>query len=100
MNHAWSSRRDCRNEHGIPDEKKDARPADPSFEEAVKRLSDIVQRLERGDLPLGRVARAVRRRRRIIEDFAGKLDNAQKRVEAPQRRPRRQAGDEVVRDAR
>lgn len=64
-----------------PDEKKDARPADPSFEEAVKRLSDIVQRLERGDLPLEESLALFEEGVGLSKTSQSKLDNAQKRVE-------------------
>lgn len=54
---------------------------EPSFEECVKRLSDIVQRLERGDLPLEESLALFEEGVGLSKASQGKLDNAQKCVE-------------------
>jgi len=52
-----------------------------SFEDAVKRLSEIVQRLERGDLPLEESLRLFEEGVGLSRASQEKLDSAQKRVE-------------------
>jgi exodeoxyribonuclease VII small subunit len=54
---------------------------EPSFEDAVKRLSDIVQRLERGDLPLEESLALFEEGVGLSKTSQTKLDNAQKRVD-------------------
>lgn len=54
---------------------------DVSFEDAVKRLSEIVQRLERGDLPLEESLLLFEEGIRLSRASQDKLDSAQKRVE-------------------
>lgn len=53
----------------------------PSFEDAVKRLSEIVQRLERGDLPLEESLRLFEEGVGLSRQSQAQLDGAQKRVE-------------------
>lgn len=55
--------------------------SDVSFEDAVKRLSEIVQRLERGDLPLEESLLLFEEGVRLSRASQDKLDSAQKRVE-------------------
>jgi exodeoxyribonuclease VII small subunit len=62
-----------------PDSKK--KPTDLSFEEAVKRLSEIVQKLERGDLPLEESLMLFEEGVNLSRASQEKLDSAQKRVE-------------------
>jgi exodeoxyribonuclease VII small subunit len=57
------------------------KPEGPSFEDAVKRLSEIVQTLERGDLPLEDSLRLFEEGVRLSRASQEKLDGAQKRVE-------------------
>jgi exodeoxyribonuclease VII small subunit len=57
------------------------KPESPSFEDAVKRLSEIVQTLERGDLPLEDSLRLFEEGVRLSRASQEKLDGAQKRVE-------------------
>lgn len=52
-----------------------------SFEEAVKRLSEIVQRLERGDLPLEESLLLFEEGVNLSRASQARLDSAQKRVE-------------------
>ena len=52
-----------------------------SFEDAVKRLSDIVQRLEKGDLPLEESLALFEEGVGLSKTSQAKLDNAQKRVD-------------------
>ncbi|MBN9166545.1 MAG: exodeoxyribonuclease VII small subunit [Myxococcales bacterium 68-20] len=61
------------------DSKKKA--ADLSFEDAVKRLSEIVQKLERGDLPLEESLLLFEEGVGLSRASQDKLDSAQKRVE-------------------
>lgn len=56
-------------------------PNDLSFEDAVKRLSEIVQKLERGDLPLEESLRLFEEGVSLSRASQAKLDSAQKRVE-------------------
>ena len=62
-----------------PDSKK--APSELSFEEAVKRLSEIVQKLERGDLPLEESLMLFEEGVNLSRASQEKLDSAQKRVE-------------------
>lgn len=62
-------------------DEKDTSQKEPTFEEAVKRLSDIVQRLERGDLPLEESLALFEEGVGLSKTSQSKLDNAQKRVE-------------------
>lgn len=52
-----------------------------SFEDAVKRLSEIVQKLERGDLPLEDSLRLFEEGVKLSRASQEQLDSAQKRVE-------------------
>ncbi len=54
---------------------------EPTFEAAMKRLSDIVQRLERGDLPLEESLLLFEEGMRLSASSQARLDAAQKRVE-------------------
>lgn len=54
---------------------------DLSFEDAVKRLAEIVQKLERGDLPLEESLRLFEEGVGLSRASQEKLDAAQKRVE-------------------
>lgn len=56
-------------------------PADLSFEDAVKRLSEIVQKLERGDLPLEESLLLFEEGVGLSRASQAKLESAQKRVE-------------------
>ncbi len=53
----------------------------PSFEDGIKRLSEIVQTLERGDLPLEESLRLFEEGVSLSRASQEKLDSAQKRVE-------------------
>ncbi len=55
--------------------------AELSFEDAVKRLSEIVQELERGDLPLEQSLLLFEEGVGLSRSSQAKLDAAQKRVE-------------------
>lgn len=56
-------------------------PKEIAFEDAVKRLSEIVQKLERGDLPLEESLLLFEEGVRLSRASQEKLDGAQKRVE-------------------
>lgn len=56
-------------------------PSELSFEEAIKRLSEIVQKLERGDLPLEESLLLFEEGIGLTRASQDKLDSAQKRVE-------------------
>lgn len=64
----------------MSDEAKDAKK-DLSFEDAIKRLSAIVNTLEKGDLPLEESLRLFEEGVRLSRASQAKLDGAQKRVE-------------------
>jgi exodeoxyribonuclease VII small subunit len=53
----------------------------PTFEESIRRLSEIVQTLERGDLPLEESLRLFEEGVRLSRTSQTRLDSAQKRVE-------------------
>jgi exodeoxyribonuclease VII small subunit len=53
----------------------------PSFESAIKRLTEIVQVLERGDLPLEESLRLFEEGVRLSRVSQERLDTAEKRVE-------------------
>lgn len=54
---------------------------DPTFDETVKRLSEIVTHLERGELPLEESLRLFEEGVKLSRISQAKLDSAQKRVE-------------------
>jgi exodeoxyribonuclease VII small subunit len=56
-------------------------PTIATFEDAVKRLSEIVQTLERGDLPLEESLRLFEEGVRLSRVSQERLDAAQKKVE-------------------
>jgi exodeoxyribonuclease VII small subunit len=58
-----------------------ARPGGPSFEDGIKRLSEIVQTLERGDLPLEESLQLFEEGVGLSRASQERLDSAQKRVE-------------------
>jgi exodeoxyribonuclease VII small subunit len=65
-----------------PASRPDAIPdATPTFEESIRRLSEIVQALERGDLPLEESLRLFEEGVRLSRASQERLDSAQKRVE-------------------
>jgi exodeoxyribonuclease VII small subunit len=53
----------------------------PSFEAAIKRLTEIVQTLERGDLPLEESLRLFEEGVKLSRVSQARLDSAEKRVE-------------------
>jgi exodeoxyribonuclease VII small subunit len=64
-----------------PDPAAPTSDAAPSFEAAIKRLSDIVQALERGDLPLEESLRLFEEGVKLSRLSQQRLDAAEKRVE-------------------
>ena len=58
-----------------------AAPTTATFEEAIKRLSEIVQALERGDLPLEESLRLFEEGVRLSRLSQQRLDTAQRKVE-------------------
>jgi exodeoxyribonuclease VII small subunit len=56
-------------------------PAPTSFEDAMKRLTEIVQTLERGDLPLEESLRLFEEGVKLSRLSQERLDAAQKKVE-------------------
>jgi len=64
------------------EQKTAAAPATPAtFEDGIKRLSEIVQALERGDLPLEDSLRLFEEGVTLSRASQERLDSAQKRVE-------------------
>lgn len=59
----------------------DLPPQAPSFETAIKRLTEIVQTLERGDLPLEESLRLFEEGVRLSRVSQDRLEQAEKRVE-------------------
>src|SRR5207302_1453233 len=60
--------------------------AEPSFEEAQRELESIVERLERGQAPLGEALGLWERGEELYRLCRGKLDSAQGRIEELGRR--------------
>jgi exodeoxyribonuclease VII small subunit len=58
-----------------------AAPAQPSFEESIRRLADIVEKLEKGDLPLELSLALFEDGVRLARASQAELDRAEKRVE-------------------
>jgi exodeoxyribonuclease VII small subunit len=55
--------------------------AEPSFEDAVQRLGQIVEQLERGDLPLEECLRLFEQGVKLARASQARLDAAERRVE-------------------
>ena len=55
--------------------------APPSFEDAITRLSSIVEQLERGDLPLGESIKLFEEGVSLVRRSQAELDTAEKRIE-------------------
>ena len=55
--------------------------AAPSFEDAIARLSSIVEQLERGDLPLGESIKLFEEGVSLVRRSQTELDTAEKRIE-------------------
>lgn len=53
----------------------------PSFEDAITRLSAIVEQLERGDLPLGESIKLFEEGVSLVRRSQAELDSAEKRIE-------------------
>ncbi len=53
----------------------------PGFEESIRRLTAIVEQLERGDLPLEKTIALFEDGMRIARESRADLDKAEKRVE-------------------
>ena len=55
--------------------------APPSFEDSIARLSNIVEQLERGDLPLGDSIKLFEEGVSLVRRSQSELDTAEKRIE-------------------
>ena len=64
-----------------PSSETGAAPEGPSFEVAIKRLTEIVATLERGDLPLEESLRLFEEGVQLSRVSQSRLDTAEKRVE-------------------
>jgi exodeoxyribonuclease VII small subunit len=56
-------------------------PAEPSFEDSVRRLGEIVDRLETGELPLEESLRLFEEGVRLARASQSRLDAAERRVQ-------------------
>jgi exodeoxyribonuclease VII small subunit len=56
-------------------------PNDPTFEDAIRRLGEIVERLEHGDLPLEESLALFEEGVRLARASQGRLDRAERRLE-------------------
>jgi exodeoxyribonuclease VII small subunit len=63
----------------------------PSFEAALKQLEDVVQRLERGELPLEESLKLYEEGIRLTRLCHGKLEEAESRIEVLMRDARGEA---------
>lgn len=66
----------------MPNDAPEVKPKD--FEDALSRLESIVQDLERGDLPLESSLKRYEEGVRLARFCAGKLEEAEKRIEVLQ----------------
>lgn len=57
------------------------KPADWPFEEALKRLEELVRRLEQGNVPLEQSLAEYAEAVELLRQCQGKLDSAQSRIE-------------------
>lgn len=60
---------------------KGKKMAKEKFEDALKKLEDIVKKMEAGDLPLDESLKSFEEGIRLIRSCQDKLDEAQRRVE-------------------
>src|SRR5579863_3175486 len=65
----------------VPEPAASTADGGPSFETAIQRLTEIVQTLERGDLPLEESLRLFEEGVKLSRVSQGRLDAAEKRVE-------------------
>jgi exodeoxyribonuclease VII small subunit len=61
--------------------KQEDQPAEPSFEASLKRLEEVLDSLEHGDLPLEEAMRAFEEGVRLVRFCHQKLDEVERRVE-------------------
>ena len=61
--------------------RKTGKDKEPAFEDALRRLETIVERLESGDLPLEESLRLFEEGVGLTRVCAGRLDEAQRRIE-------------------
>ncbi len=60
---------------------KGKQPAEPTFEASLKRLEEVLDALEHGDLPLEEAMRLFEEGVRLVKSCHQKLDEVEKRVE-------------------
>ncbi len=61
--------------------KNNAEPQAPTFEQAMKRLEEIVRQMESGDLPLEKMLEVYEEGRQLLDYCAAKLDEVEKKIE-------------------
>ena len=62
--------------------KRTRKTKEPTFEESMKALAEIVEKLEAGDLPLAESIRLFEEGMRLANASQAQLDQAERRVEA------------------
>jgi exodeoxyribonuclease VII small subunit len=67
--------------HEDPEGPGEPAEAAPAFEDSIRRLSEIVEQLERGDLPLERSLDLFEEGVRLAKTSQARLDAAERRVE-------------------
>lgn len=60
---------------------KDNAPEEVSFEQGLKRLEEIVQSMEEGDLSLEASMAAFEEGMKLVKDCQGKLNEVEKKIE-------------------
>lgn len=70
-----------RNETGKPKPVADAPQDAPGFEAAMQELEALVQRMERGDVPLEEGLQAFERGRMLVTRCKAVLDSAERRIQ-------------------
>ncbi len=65
----------------MSEKKSKAAPAEISFEDALKRLEEIVRQMESGDLSLERMVGAYEEGRKLLDLCAARLNEVEKKIE-------------------
>jgi len=65
----------------MSEKKSRTAPAEVSFEDALKRLEEIVRQMESGDLPLERMVGAYEEGRKLLDLCGAKLNEVEKKIE-------------------
>ncbi len=76
-------------------EKKNAGKETLSFEQAMRRIEEIVRRMETGDLPLEKMMEAYEEGRRLLDFCSAKLTEVEKKIELLEKKDEKWESREV-----